>query len=791
MLSEQADEDDPGIPSSPSKRRSMLAKTMQAIGKVKPMFKKGSKKNQMELFNSCDSLDFDISEIEDRAHETESDEEDTENSSESADILVPVQPIHEPPSSQEPDLEDSKDEVEAAAPKAANPTTPEPKEHKTHKPKKTRSTKETDSPRKRLSPKPSPMRSPTSKLQSRREPQEESENDASNRRSQRGVASRRLSLDLVVKEIDEKDKENRKNDAKKESEDSLARLSLVVGDNDGMGGYLSKLQSIKTNAASKPHEQSDSAAVELRGVDETKGEKSNGSSSKAKKVKKLLGMSRSSPRTTKNTVKEPIPSPNDEEHQLMMQLTTMLSPKIDERPTRKESRLSQALASRKSNAADDYVDDDEESEAFPEIPTEKKTSLSEIRRMMESTKKNEKQAQIHISKPLSPKRHSGVKSKGSVKGDLSWSRTRSTSRSASKEKVLKSHSSTKSGQSPTSMTSSADSEKPRSQKTLASPPRPSSHRKSLQRPSKRRSTESTEAKTPQAVASRKQEDLNQRSSPNEMQSDATKQSRRRRNSSSPSEDTSPEETVRDAENELQQLLKRGPSKKSRDSQLERRSSRHAGKREDGTHRQGARSPHGAGDEAIRKSPGSFRSRRSSHQKETNHADDDAGRPTKEHDTLAASTKEEARGGTPTPSASPHSDTLRNNNDDFDGRLQFGRAASMIHMGKPPLGPMSAKSSNKHGLSRGLSERDISQDFHKQRGPVRGKSPSLAESLEKDASVKLRMNDGQHSVSTDGSELFVKGKICYRTIRSDESVGAPQLVLGAGCAEKPDLRVKNI
>ena len=79
MLAAQAETQDDGVEDrvAPTRRKSMLKKTMKAIGKVKPKFKKSKNKNlQMELMNSCSSFDdFDLSD-DNSGTDDEEDEED-------------------------------------------------------------------------------------------------------------------------------------------------------------------------------------------------------------------------------------------------------------------------------------------------------------------------------------------------------------------------------------------------------------------------------------------------------------------------------------------------------------------------------------------------------------------------------------------------------------------------------------------------------------------------------------------------------------------------------------------
>ena len=86
--------------------------------------------------------------------------------------------------------------------------------------------------------------------------------------------------------------------------------------------------------------------------------------------------------------------------------------------------------------------------------------------------------------------------------------------------------------------------------------------------------------------------------------------------------------------------------------------------------------------------------------------------------------------------------------------------------------------------------NLSQDDKERK---KTKNPSLAKSLEQDKSSRsMTRNDCQYSVSTDGgSEMFVTGKNLYLRIRSDDSVAAPQLIIGANDASKSHLLVKNV
>ena len=104
----------------------------------------------------------------------------------------------------------------------------------------------------------------------------------------------------------------------------------------------------------------------------------------------------------------------------------------------------------------------------------------------------------------------------------------------------------------------------------------------------------------------------------------------------------------------------------------------------------------------------------------------------------------------------------------------------------------------HHLQKGIlapsNQLDASNedDKHSALGE-KARNPSLAKSLELGKlSSLMAQNDGQYSVSTDGgSEMFVKGKVFYSKIRSDASVGAPQLVFGSSDDKEIDLRVKNV
>lgn len=74
-----------------------------------------------------------------------------------------------------------------------------------------------------------------------------------------------------------------------------------------------------------------------------------------------------------------------------------------------------------------------------------------------------------------------------------------------------------------------------------------------------------------------------------------------------------------------------------------------------------------------------------------------------------------------------------------------------------------------------------------------KNPALARSLEQGSLARLLLsNDGQVSIATDdGSAIFVRGKPVYSKIRSNASIGAPQLDFESYTAEKVQLGVKNI
>jgi hypothetical protein len=64
---------------------------------------------------------------------------------------------------------------------------------------------------------------------------------------------------------------------------------------------------------------------------------------------------------------------------------------------------------------------------------------------------------------------------------------------------------------------------------------------------------------------------------------------------------------------------------------------------------------------------------------------------------------------------------------------------------------------------------------------KGNNPSLALSLERGNDMQSQLfDDGQCSVSTEtteGSEMFVKGKVSYSLIQSSENLSAPQFIIG--------------
>ena len=501
------------------RKGSMLKKTFKAIGKVKPKFKKNKNLNHnMELLNSCGSLDFDLSAGEDdddsssslengdeevdgdgdvssdenedgneleksseREHPRDDKEDitstNTNTEHEATRVVTPMnhrsgssadESDDTPPSS--PETPPSRRASRLAQPSMmnivaqldANDVTSEILENneKTKTPKRssTRSSRKSGSGKKSggsRSPVP-PTGTPKSRSRKpgqapaasfhhpenssspgprspRKEPaspkMEMSSCSPRASHSELKLSTKSLIQDLPLHlpncipeegEDDDDDDDDDDDNNNKDDEgngESLKRLSVAFGDDSAMGGYFAKLQEIKHKDPAKPHsfstpmEQSPSvskpgSARELgKGKDDNKGSRSFKPS---KNIKKLLGLKRAESTHEKSTASKKggniVPESKDEAAKLMLEFSTMLSSKkvsVDN-----GDRPMKAHTTRPTRTfVFDETDDESTSSEFPEIPSEKRTSLSDIRRMMDTSKEGPQALTKHQSSSRKSSHH--------------------------------------------------------------------------------------------------------------------------------------------------------------------------------------------------------------------------------------------------------------------------------------------------------------------------------------------------------------------------------------------------
>ena len=168
--------------------------------------------------------------------------------------------------------------------------------------------------------------------------------------------------------------------ANEDNDDSFLRCSEVFRNDSALGGYFSKVQGLK----GKDDKNKSAVVGDADGNDEenkhVESPKTPQHNSKSQgRVKLFFKTNRTSPKESGGnfeSTKASSDASKDEAALLMEELSNMLQPTI-ERPSPKKS-------SRKVRTID--YDEEGTSEEFPEIPTEKKTSLSDIRRMMDACK---------------------------------------------------------------------------------------------------------------------------------------------------------------------------------------------------------------------------------------------------------------------------------------------------------------------------------------------------------------------------------------------------------------------
>lgn len=413
MLAANVDDRDAmALPRSPTKRKNMLKKTFHVIGKVKP-FKK-NKQRTMELMNSCASFDFEAERDDsagtstDDIETTQGDTETTEKEEGEAELEFVSRNLDIFNDSCDDRYDDDNAEhgevVLSGNPNRggnSNSTTGSSAPSKSPKPPT--SGLQLESPkiarRSRSSKEPS-SRSPeghmlalTSSLTSSHRSAPLSENLTTvqitrssslptntrhrNFEDNKTPSSLQASLQMPRRPVQPS------GDGDDFIAEPLKRCSEAFSDNSAMGGYFAKLQEKVSIEAKKTQ----SCKVEDDAIHSgnSLNDKPRRQFKPSRNIKKLLGMKKTE--TEAGDLKPdthtmgPELARKEEAVNFMLQLNTLLvSNTVDTEQRRLRSHKTRASRS----FVFDEVDDDDLTQEFPEIPATKKTSLSEIRRMMES-----------------------------------------------------------------------------------------------------------------------------------------------------------------------------------------------------------------------------------------------------------------------------------------------------------------------------------------------------------------------------------------------------------------------
>ncbi len=911
MLAAKTDEGTAvGLPASPSRRKSMLTKTFRAIGKVKPFKKK--KCPQMELMNSCASFDFeaessdadddDCFENEDDDIEKVQEEEETEpeavtgknaqvdelysrdDKAEDDEVIhdmirtitptesedVPSSAESTPQSRQHCEVS-SENEVSTLrtsrragnkrSAKASHSRSPVPRQHSNSKSRKSGHLTRAPDPKVVLDARSSPKLVDSPVVESTSVCHNEDQ-----------------SLRIV-------------DDVNEHSDEPLRRCSKAFADDIAMGGYFARIQDKKNKdtgksqswKASADHSTSTLKQTSAHNLSSPIEDKRRRTFIPSRNIKKLFGLKKADiedneniPKSPKSPKRRSEPSSKDEAAKLMLELSTMLSAnkKIDrdERPMRSHtSRPSRTFVF-------DEADDDGSTQNFPEIPAAKKTSLSEIRRMMETSKEDTMTQQI--SKQEAPKisstnirphkkSHTTRNARSFVFDETVDDDPKHETHNNSAETYPKGRngrrtpSNTKSdppGTAPisskhqTSRTSMPEMNRPlkssqvRSQRTslienleedTRAPERSFRTKKSMK--NNQSPTSVTEVQINDEAIDLGESNASLQSVPDEKLLSPSGRRHRKGYVKRPSSDSSqvghgrPSPTherasldVEDSEGKLhlKTMSSQGVERHHRSIRSSASPVHYAThEKEDEVEVSMATEP---------ESPRSLRRKRLNHRtggrRSTNTSSqseyDDSlsnqqgrGRNATDELSLLVDQKETevvVKNGISNnfprqlhkvdSKVRPLSDIKHRRKDvgSEDGRNNEIRLSNMSHVGRPPLNKSSSSRRRlQHPEQTSLESQRQHQDAEKAANPttvskeVSGhaalKNPSLAKSLQEGKLAMLMAHDdGQYSVSTDdGSEMFVKGKILYSRIRSDASVGAPQLVIGPSDENTRDLQVKNV
>jgi hypothetical protein len=198
----------------------------------------------------------------------------------------------------------------------------------------------------------------------------------------------------------------------KNNEETLKRCSEIFATDSGMGGYFAKIQDLKQKDLALS-DKSGNSADELDGELLTEEEHAKTNDNRAfktpKHIKKLFGgIKRSSSKDAEKSPKEKatnlikpelnVGDSTDETTKLIEQLSSMLSPSM-----RTERKRVKSESTRNTRALDV---EDSPIKYFPEIPTEKKTRLSDIRRVMEESRSDSYRASGDVDIAQRSARHS-------------------------------------------------------------------------------------------------------------------------------------------------------------------------------------------------------------------------------------------------------------------------------------------------------------------------------------------------------------------------------------------------
>jgi hypothetical protein len=649
-----------------------------------------------------------------------------------------------------------------------------------------------------------------------------------------------------------------------DNEESLLRCSEAFSNDSALGGYFTKLQDLKQKEPQKPEswnapkdkssnlsgnhdpiglvlssgdadislpsnlnielgkgsKKPNSAKNSIDGEgDEAQNKKEHGGFKTPKRIKKLFNLSKSpSKDSSKNTPKEKNKestktlsdagdTSKDEAVILMEEWSNILSPMNRESP--KKSQQPQ----RTRNLDDVNDPKDPPSEEFPEIPTEKKTSLSDIRRMMDACKVESSGAPVGaIDVNAGPRsgRRTSRRDQRRASGDNSRG-TENTNESptsvAPGPPLVEENSENPPAPRPRRRASrhSGAIEKsiPEDSEVQPDRPSPAAAEHAMQSPRRHRTRVSKRVSSESSSSNEMKSSLK---GPDHPGGDgggdgyaAEKQSghRRQRGHRRSGDVSSTQSSIISSTPEGASLDKTDdgvttpPTETSTNSSGSR--SRRSQRRSTEKNTSGGSSDKPDGDDENEENiqtPFATRRSRPSYKRNRASADRSSRGDLRNHYVRSLS-----MGNVHTP------------REEFDSaKSHSGRA--MLSIPEGVFGRDMAVAREDQNLSdgddpRASQEEPISESEEKseekadgEEVKVKSKNISLAESLERGSLTRLSLLEEQsvsaETISTDGgSEMFVTGQISYSCIKSSEKLSAPQLIFGSQDTENGSLGVRNV